>query len=102
MHGDRILQMIEGREKAVRELYAKIELDSRHTITKMVSAAEDEERFLMNWSMVVRDITRIPTDLFEEYEKIFDAMQQSEKHTDITIDHFELFKALSLLGALPL
>ena len=56
----------------------------------------------MNWSMVVRDITRIPTDLFEEYEKIFDAMQQSEKHTDITIDHFELFKALSLLGALPL
>jgi hypothetical protein len=102
VHGDRILQMIEGREKAVRELYAKIEVDSRHTITKMVSAAEDEERFLMNWSMVVRDITRVPTDLFEEYEKIFDAMQQSEKHTDITIDHFELFKALSLLGALPL
>ena len=102
VHGDRILQMIEGREEAVRELYAKIEADSRHTITKLVSAAEDEERFLMTWNMVVRDMTRISPDLSEQYEKIYDEMLRTEGQTEITIDHIELFKALSLLGALPL
>lgn len=102
VHDDRILQMIEGREEAVRELYAKIEADSRHTITKLVSAAEDEERFLMTWNMVVRDMTRISPDLSEQYEKIYDEMLRTEGQTEITIDHIELFKALSLLGALPL
>ena len=102
VHGDRILQMIEGREEAVRELYAKIEADNRHTITKLVSAAEDEERFLMTWNMVVRDMTRISPDLSEQYEKIYDEMLRTEGQTEITIDHIELFKALSLLGALPL
>ncbi len=99
---ERILQMIEGREEAVRGLYAKIEADSRHTITKLVSAAEDDERFLMTWNMVVRSTTNISPDLSEQYEKIYDDMLHAEGSTEITIDHIELFKALSLLGTLPL
>lgn len=99
---DRVLQVLEGREDAVRELYAKIEADSRHTITKLVSAAEDEERFLMTWSMVVREMSGIPTDLSEQYEKIYNEMLHTEEPTEITIDHIEIFKALSLLGALAL
>ncbi|MCH1498944.1 MAG: BLUF domain-containing protein, partial [Akkermansiaceae bacterium] len=41
---DRILQILEGREEAVRELYNKIEADSRHTVVKLVCAVEDEVR----------------------------------------------------------
>jgi Sensors of blue-light using FAD len=102
VHDDRILQMIEGREDAVRELYAKIEADSRHTITKLVSAAEDEERFLMNWNMVVRQMTGIPAELSEQYEKLYDELLHTDGQTEITIDHIELFRALSLLGTLRL
>lgn len=100
VHDDHILQMIEGREEAVRELYAKIEADSRHTITKLVSAAEDAERFLMTWNMVVRGMTGIPADLSDQYEKVYDEMLRAEGDTEITVDHIELFRALSLLGAL--
>lgn len=99
---DRVLQVLEGREDAVRELYAKIGADSRHTITKLVSAAEDEERFLMTWNMVVREMSGIPTDLSEQYEKIYNEMLHAEEPTEITIDHIEIFKALSLFGALAL
>jgi Sensors of blue-light using FAD len=102
VHDERIFQMLEGREDAVRELYSKIEADSRHTITKLVSAAEDGERFMMTWSMVVRGMAGIPVDLSEQYETLYDELLHAEGQTEITIDHIELFRALSLLGALSL
>lgn len=101
VHDDRILQILEGREDAVRELYAKIKADSRHTILKLVSTVEDEERFLMTWNMVVRKMSGITAELSEEYEQIYDGLLHAGGQTEITIDHIELFKALSLLGALP-
>lgn len=98
---NRILQILEGREDAVRALYAKIEADERHTITKLVSAVEDEERMLLTWSMVVRRLTGIPADVSKQYTKIYDELLQAEDSREITIDHIDLFKAISLFGPLP-
>lgn len=98
VHDDRILQMLEGREHAVRELYAKIEADSRHTITKLVSEVEDEERLLLTWNMVVRRMTGIPADVSNQYEQVYDELLQTRTNTELTIDHVDLFKTISLLG----
>jgi len=102
VHDERILQILEGREDAVRELYAKIAADGRHTITKLVSEVEDEERMLLTWNMVVRGMASIPAEMLELYHHTYDDLLNSDEPTKITIDHVDLFKTISLLGALPL
>jgi Sensors of blue-light using FAD len=101
VHDDRILQILEGREEAVRALYAKIEADRRHTITKLVSTVEDDERFLLTWNMVVRKMTGIPAELSAQYIELYDEFVHAEAEREITLDHIELFKVISLFGALP-
>jgi hypothetical protein len=101
VHDDRILQILEGREAAVRELYAKIEADRRHTITKLVSTVEDEERLLLTWSMVVRKMTGIPEEISAQYIQLYDELLQAEGESEITIDHIDLCKVISLFGSLP-
>jgi hypothetical protein len=98
---NRILQILEGREEAVRELYAKIDRDPRHTITKLVSTAEDDERLLLTWSMVVRNIRGIPEELSAQYIEFYDELLHAETAPEITIDHIDLLKVISLFGALP-
>ncbi|MDA8975110.1 BLUF domain-containing protein [Akkermansiaceae bacterium] len=100
-NGNRILQIIEGREDAVRDLYAKIEADDRHTITKVVSEIEGEERFLLTWSMVVRKMTGTPPDVLSEYAQLYDEFSNAESQTETTSEHIDLFKAISLFEALP-
>ncbi len=101
VHDDRILQILEGREAVVRELYAKIKADNRHTITKLVTEVEDEERLLLTWSMVVRRITNIPAEISEQYQQIYDELLHAEAHSEITIDHIDLFKVIALFASLP-
>lgn len=98
---ERILQILEGRKEAVQELYAKIEADPRHTITKVVSEVEDEERLLLTWSMVVRGTSDLSAELMEQYVQVYDEMQAAPAPFEITIDHIDLFKAISLLAPLP-
>lgn len=101
VHDDRILQILEGREEAVRSLYAKIEADRRHTITKLVSTVEDEERLLLTWSMVVRKMTGMPEEISAQYIELYDELLQAEGESEITIDHIDLCKVISLFGSLP-
>ncbi len=101
VHDDRILQVLEGREESVRELYMKIEADDRHTITKLVSEVLDEERMVLTWSMVVRRVNGIPPEISEHYVKVYDELLHADSQSEITIDHIELFKTISLFWALP-
>jgi hypothetical protein len=101
VHDDRILQILEGREEAVCSLYAKIEADRRHTITKLVSTVEDEERLLLTWSMVVRKMTGMPEEISAQYIELYDELLQAEGESEITIDHIDLCKVISLFGSLP-
>jgi len=101
VNGDRILQILEGPENAVRELYTKIEADGRHIVTKMVSAVVDEVRLLLSWNMVVRKLTGTPPAVLEQFAEVYDELLLAEPQSEITIDHVELFKAISLFGGLP-
>ena len=98
---DRILQILEGREEAVRELYNKIEADSRHTVVKLVCAVEDEVRLLMTWNMVVRGFNGTPPDLLDQFSNVFDGLLHAESQSEIAIDHIELFKEIALFGTIP-
>jgi len=99
---DRILQVLEGREDAVRELYTKIEADARHTIIKLVSEVEDEVRMLLTWSMVVRRMNGTPPEVLEQFMQVYDELLHADLQSEITIDHVDLFKTISLFGALPI
>lgn len=98
---NRILQILEGREEAVRELYNKIEADSRHTVVKLVCAVEDEVRLLMTWNMVVRGLNGTPPDLLDQFSNVFDGLLHAESQSEIAIDHIELFKEIALFGTIP-
>jgi hypothetical protein len=99
--GERILQILEGRESAVRDLYAKIEADRRHAITKLVSAVEDDERLLLTWSMVVRSMKGVSSEISQQFDEVYDSFQRGDV-SEITLDHIDLFKTISLLGQWPL
>lgn len=45
------LQLIEGPEPAVRELFAAVELDQRHRSVRVLLAARCEERNFPDWTM---------------------------------------------------
>lgn len=98
---DRILQILEGREDSVRELYEKIERDSRHTVIKLVCAVEDEVRLLLTWNMVVRGLNGTPPDLLKQFSQVYDELLHADGETEISIDQVELFKELALFGGLP-
>lgn len=101
VNGKRVLQILEGRESAVRELYGKISRDSRHSITKLVSTVEDEGRMLMTWNLVVRDAASIPVELQDEYRRFYEDLLHSELPRVITIDDIDFLQTISLLSALP-
>lgn len=97
----RILQILEGREDAVRELYAKIEADPRHTVLKLVCAVEDEVRLLLTWNMVVRGMNGTPPGLLDRFTEVYDELLAAESDCETSIEQVELFKEISLFGNLP-
>lgn len=101
VNGNRILQILEGRESAVRELYGKISTDPRHSIAKLVSTFEDEERMLLTWNLVVRGVGSVPADVLEQYHQFYDELLNSGEPRFLTIDEVEFLKTISLFSALP-
>lgn len=100
--GDRVLQILEGRESAVRKLYTKIEADPRHTVMKLIGPVRDDVRLLMTWNMVVRGLTGIPLNLLEQFTEIYDKLQKADPGKEISIEEVDLFKTISLFGSLAL
>lgn len=97
---DRILQILEGAEKPVRDLYAKIEADSRHTVVKLASAIEDDVRLLAQWSMVVNGSDNTPSSLLEKFSEVYDELLTPEGQCEIAISHVDLFREIALCETL--
>lgn len=55
----RYMQMLEGEEAAVRELFGKIAADSRHRLVKEVASGTMARRHFEDWSMGFRDMERV-------------------------------------------
>lgn len=54
-HGERFLQLIEGKEDDVRELYSKIENDPRHTDVELLCTEKVQGRMFGKWPMLFSD-----------------------------------------------
>ena len=101
VNGRRILQILEGRESAVLELYEKIRKDPRHVIAKLVSTVEDEGRMLLTWNMVVRNVGSIPPDVLSQYNELYDEFLHAKEPRIISIDDVDFLKSVALFSALP-
>jgi hypothetical protein len=101
LNGRRILQILEGREAAVLEIYEKIRNDPRHVIAKLVSTVEDEGRMLLTWNMVVRDVGSITEDVLNQYNELYDELLHAKEPRTITVDDVDFLKSVALLSVLP-
>ena len=48
---DEFVQILEGEEKSVKDLYRKIQKDDRHSEVTLISEEEQEERTFSDWNM---------------------------------------------------
>jgi len=54
-HNNQFLQLLEGKEKEVLQLFQKISADSRHTDIAIVDSANSDGRLFHQWSMAFHD-----------------------------------------------
>jgi len=62
---------------------------------------EDDERLLLTWSMVVRSMNGIPSEISQQFDEVYDSYQRGDV-SEISLDHIDLFKTISLLGQWPI
>lgn len=55
----RYMQMLEGEEATVRELFDKISRDPRHHLVKVVASGTTSKRHFNDWSMGFRDMDQV-------------------------------------------
>jgi hypothetical protein len=70
-HNDEFIQILEGEEEQINELFANIEKDKRHKNVFLIYKAEKNERMFKNWSMAYykldkNDMDNIQRKLFIE------------------------------------
>ena len=65
-YNDQIMQVLEGPEKAVKDLYARIERDKRHYDVSVELSRECKEPIFQEWSMGYR-----PLESAEQMEAFF-------------------------------
>jgi len=54
---DTFIQLLEGIEVAVKEVYKSISDDERLIAVKMITTGKSDERYYQDWSMAFEDIT---------------------------------------------
>ena len=55
-HNHEFVQILEGEESIVRELYSRIEKDNRHRNVTLLSTSSTNERIFTTWSMAYHEI----------------------------------------------
>jgi hypothetical protein len=51
--------------------------------------------------MVVRSMNGIPSEISQQFDEIYDSYQRGDV-SEISLDHIDLFKTISLLGQWPI
>lgn len=70
-YNNEFIQILEGEEDAVRELFAKIAEDSRHSKIRLLADGYKEERIFENWHMAyvklnIEDVSNMTKDVFAD------------------------------------
>jgi hypothetical protein len=79
-HDGEFLQILEGDQSIVMELYGRIEEDERHTNVSLLSTEEKEKRSFPNWSMAFHqfDENEVAKNKFIDDFRGFSALAERE------------------------
>lgn len=87
-HNNKFIQILEGDEGIVKELFAKIEKDKRHKNVILIEKGLKAERLFKNWTMAYYNLDKIDTndpqrklfiDNFITYSEIADVSTTASK-----------------------
>ncbi|MGD1979879.1 MAG: BLUF domain-containing protein [Akkermansiaceae bacterium] len=101
MDSGRILQVLEGEQTRVTELFQRIARDSRHERVLQVAGGEQDSRLLNCWSMVSGQGGRTPEDILEQFHSLYDRLAGVEQLVEITPTEVDLLKTISLFRSIP-
>ena len=97
----KILQILEGEQRVVTDLFAKIAEDPRHQFVQKVAGAEQESRYLSCWSMVSGQVSTAPAGLKEDLHRLHARLTSQESLEDVTVNDVELLKVKALFRLVP-
>jgi len=81
-HSSVFLQLLEGEEKEVKELYQKILKDPRHSDMLILLEAKSETRLFDIWSMAYKKIEDITPELLGELIQVTKEISKNKKLSD--------------------
>jgi hypothetical protein len=96
-HNNRFIQLLEGDEKIVRELYASIEKDPRHTHVTLMATGKEVDRLFESWSMAFHQLGDSEASEMDRmlFVHNFNAYAEMTEKPTVTIRmFFELVKQL--------
>ena len=94
---NQFLQILEGEENAVFNLYDKISKDNRHSLSKIIYQENIQERGFKDWSMAFKNIGDIETsnlDGFSSFSTLDFTSERTNMKASIAINLIQSFKSL--------
>lgn len=96
-YNNEFIQILEGDEKSVIELYEKIKIDKRHTNVNLIGKSQKVERDFSDWSMAYRKFDSEESEYISDFLFVNNLLAISEltaKPTKVTRLFWNLVKKL--------
>ena len=93
---NQFMQVLEGEENVILNLYDKISKDTRHSLLKIIYQEDIIARGFKSWTMAFQDIDEIDTsglDGFSEFSKLDFTTERSNISPSIAINLIQSFKS---------
>jgi hypothetical protein len=94
---NQFLQLLEGEENVILNLYDKICMDNRHSLSRIIYQKNILERGFKSWTMAFKSIDEIETsglDGFSEFSKLGFTNERTKVNPSIAINLLQSFKDL--------
>jgi hypothetical protein len=93
--GGTFIQVLEGEQKQIDELYAIISQDIRHTGIGQLSYTEITERNFPDWSMGYKRINAQDTNSFEGYSTFLEDVNSGDLNPNFALEMLKYFTQTS-------
>jgi hypothetical protein len=90
--GGTFIQVLEGEQKKIDELYAVIAQDTRHTGIGQLSYTEITERNFPDWKMGYKRINAQDTNSFEGYSTFLEDVSSGDPNPNFALELLRYFK----------
>ena len=91
------MQLLEGEENVILNLYDKICIDNRHSLSRIIYQENILERGFKGWTMAFKSIEEVDTsgiDGFSEFSTLDFTTERTNMRASIAIKLIQSFKSL--------